>query len=78
MDTLKKEGLSVCSAAATYGVPKSTLHDHYTGKVHQSHKGPPRYLNDMEEKQLVVFLIGCAQIVSHPVGGNHFEGDIQN
>ena len=62
MATLKKEGLSVRRAAAAYGVPKSTLHDHYTGKVHQSHKGPPRYLNDMEEKQLVAFLIGCAQI----------------
>ena len=50
MDAVKKEGLSVCCAAAAYGVPKSTLHDHYTGRVHQSHKGLPGYLNDMEEQ----------------------------
>ena len=39
-----------------FGVPKSTLYDRVSGCVaFEARSGPPRYLNDQEEKQLVNF-----------------------
>ena len=46
-----------------YGIPKSTLHDHATGKVIAgAHVALPRYLNDEEEEEVVRWLEGCAQV----------------
>ena len=62
-NAVKKEGMSRRRAAIIYGVPKSTLDDRLTGKVlFGSHSGPPRYLNDEEEEELVSFLFGCASV----------------
>ena len=46
-----------------YNVPKSTLWDRVSGNVSfGAHSGPPRYLNDIEEEELVTFLVGSAKI----------------
>ena len=55
--------LSVRRAALEYGVPKSTLGDRVSGRVCPGAVGgPPRYLDDQEEEELVRFLIGCAEV----------------
>ena len=46
-----------------YNVPKSTLWDQVSGNVSfGAHSGPLRYLNDVEEEELVTFLVGSAKI----------------
>ena len=56
-------GLTVRRAAEQYFVPKSTLHDHVSGRVQAgANSGPPRYLTDEEEMELVEFLTGCASV----------------
>ena len=55
--------LTVRRAALEYDVPKSTLHDRVTGKVLPGAVGgPPRYLTDEEEEELVRWLEGCAEV----------------
>lgn len=55
--------LSVRHAAAQYDIPPSTLHDHISGKVSAGAvSGAPRYLDEREEKELVEFLLGCAEV----------------
>lgn len=55
--------MSVRHAADLYGVPKSTLQDRLTGRVQfGTTSGPNRYLTDVEEQELVSFLMGCASI----------------
>ena len=57
------DGISVRQSSTEYNVPKSTLHDRITGRVaFGSHSGPTRYLSEAEEKELVVFLLGCASL----------------
>ncbi len=54
---------SLRKASELYGVPKSTLHDHASGKVKEfSVSGPERYLSVYEEEELCNFLLGCSQI----------------
>ena len=49
--------------AKEYNVLKSTLHDRLTGKVmFGSVSGPTKYLSDVEEEELVQFLLGCSSI----------------
>ena len=58
-----KDGWTIRRAAEEFGVPKLTLYDRVSGRVaFEARSGPPRYLNDQEEKQLVNFLIGCAKL----------------
>ena len=60
---LSGKGKSVRQVAQEYGIPKSTLHDHATGKVRKgAHQGPERYLTDMEEDALCNFVVGCADV----------------
>ena len=48
---------SLRKAAELYGIPKSTSHDHATGKVLESSvSGPERYLSAYEEVELCNFL----------------------
>ena len=55
--------MSVRRAAEEYNVLKNTLHDRLTGKVmFGSVSGPTKYLSDVEEKELVQFLLGCSSI----------------
>lgn len=58
-----EEGLSVRRAAEAYGVPKSTLQDRVSGRVQFGVKsGPPKFLTDEEELELVSFLCGCSAV----------------
>ena len=55
--------LSVRHAAAQYDIPPSTLHDRISGKVSAGAvSGAPRYLDEDEKKELVEFLLGCAEV----------------
>ena len=68
-DTLRKacetvnEGMSIRRAAEEFNVPRSTLHDHITGKVLTGTKSGPRaYLTIDEEEELVSFLTGSSTL----------------
>ena len=55
--------LGVRRAALEYQVPISTLSDHVTGKVCPgAAPGPPKYLCEEEEVELVKWIAGCAEI----------------
>lgn len=57
------DGLSIRRAAEEYGVPRSTLGDRISGCVIPgSTSGPPKYLSNQEEEELVQFLMDCASI----------------
>ena len=45
-----------------YGIPRSTLHDHVSGRVTHSKPGPEPYLSLEEEEELANFLLKCARI----------------
>ena len=54
---------SLRRAAKEFNVPRSTLHDHITGKVVSTgHGGQPKYLTIAEEEELEEFLVGCASV----------------
>ena len=58
---VKREGISIKRAVEVYQIPRSTLHDHLTGKVeHGALPGPRRYLSI--EVEMVSFLICSSQI----------------
>ena len=55
--------LGVRRAALEYQVPRSTLSDRVTGKVYPgAAPGPPKYLGEEEEEELVKWIAGCAEI----------------
>ena len=63
IDMIKENGSTIRQVAEEFGVKKSTLHDHLSGKVALgSHKGPPRLLSEEEEQELYHFLVSCAKI----------------
>ena len=54
---------SINKIAVLYGVPKSTLHDHISGRVrHGTKPDPPPYLNPIEEQEFADHLITVAKI----------------
>ena len=54
---------SVRRAALMYGIPRSTLHDHFKGKIAPgSRPGPELYLSAEEEEELSSFLLKCSRI----------------
>ena len=54
---------TITPAAAEYNVPTSTLRDRVRGTVTPGAKsGPPSYLSEREEKELVKFLLRCSSI----------------
>ena len=58
-----EKGKSLRRAADMYGVPKSTLHDHISGKVQLGSKpGRDPYLSICEEEEVVSFLVQTARI----------------
>ena len=58
-----EKGESVRRAAEMFNVPKSTLHDHVTGKVmFGARSGPDPYLSMEEEEELASFLVETAKI----------------
>ncbi|XP_071642849.1 uncharacterized protein [Temnothorax longispinosus] len=58
-----RNGMSISTAAATYNVPKSTLHGRYTCKVPNQRKmGPKSILTEAEEDRLEKWILGKAQV----------------
>lgn len=58
-----EDGKSINRAARDYGIPKSTLYDHVSGKVvHGIKPGPRPYLTAGEEKELGIYLKQCAKV----------------
>ena len=58
-----EKGLSIRKVAEMYCIPKSTLHDHLSGKVAYGAKcGPDPYLDLEEEEELASFLVRSAGI----------------
>ena len=57
------KGLSIRKVSDMYGIPRSTLHDHVSGKVAYGAKcGPDPYLDLEEEEELASFLIRSAEV----------------
>ncbi|XP_070538590.1 uncharacterized protein [Ptychodera flava] len=55
-------GLTIRAAASKYGLKKTTLHDHVTGKVQiGSNRGPQPILSRREEEALVSWIVGMAK-----------------
>ena len=53
MEDVQGDVLSLCGAAAKYGVPRSSLHDHLTGKSTKRFGGPQLALPCEIEKEVV-------------------------
>ena len=62
LSLVREENVSIRTAALTYGIPKSTLHDHYTGKVKGNKRGPSTVLSDAEELKLAEWAMDMANI----------------
>ena len=52
ISVIKENQMSLRSASQVYGIPKSTLHDHLSGKVKSTKRGPPTVLTNTEERKL--------------------------
>ena len=58
-----EKGMTVRRAAEMYRVPRSTLHDHFSGRVKYGVKsGPSQYLTTAEEEELASFLMETSRI----------------
>jgi len=59
---VKEQNKSIREAAQLYGIPKSTLHDHCSGKAKSRKPGPSPYLTEAEEQKLVEWAIEMGKI----------------
>ena len=59
---IKGHHASFHEASQAYGIPKSTLYDHYSGKSNQSKHGPTPYLTECEEQELVDWAVEMGRI----------------
>ena len=62
INAVLQQRTSVRRAAEQYGIPKSTLYDHVSGKAQDRRPGPTKYLTDDEEETLVCFIEKRASI----------------
>ena len=62
MSLITEENVPIRTAALTYGIPKITLHDHYSGKVKGTKRGPSTVLSEAEELKLVEWAMDMASI----------------
>ena len=62
LSLVREQNVSIRTAAVNYEIPKSTLHDHYIGKVKGSKRGPSTVLSDAEELKLAEWAIEMANI----------------
>lgn len=59
-------GMKIRHAAEEYGIPRFTLHDHYSGKVLPgSRSGPKPYLDSLEESELANFVVDSSLMAIH-------------
>ena len=59
---VEEKGASIRAASREYGIPKSTLHDHCTGKAKRFVRGPTPYLTPAEEQQLADWAVQMGRI----------------
>ena len=59
---IKDHHASFREASQAYGIPKSTLHDHYSGKSNRSKCCPTPYLTECEEQELVDWAVEMGRI----------------
>ena len=59
---VKERGASFRAASMAYGVPKSTLHDHFSGKAKHIVRGPTPYLTPAEEQELADWAVQMGKI----------------
>ena len=62
MQEVKEHGLSIRKASYKYGIPRSTIHDHVTGKIERVRHGLSPVLTEEEESELVSWVIKMAEI----------------
>ena len=62
LDKIDSGELSYRQAQSMYGIPRSTLYDHKTGKVSTSKRGPATVLTSAEEDMLVQWSLHMADI----------------
>ena len=68
MDVVRSGELSLSRAAKVYGVPKSTLHYHVSGRVSHGHKSEPKsYLSVAEENKFAILLAKAGYGKTKPV-----------
>ena len=73
-----EKGTSIRKAAEMHGIPRSTLHDHVSGRVEMYRKpGPCPYLSSKEEEELATFLVKCAEM-GYPHTRQQVLGIVQN
>ena len=66
LQAVKLDGASVRKAAMEYGVPRSTPRDPVSGRVtHGILSGPPKYLSEEDEDELLRFILGFASVGYH-------------
>ena len=62
-EEVQKGNLSIRGAAAKYGIPRSTIHDHASLKVKEvSRPGPKPVLTKEEEEELVQWIVKMSEI----------------
>ena len=59
---VKDEKMALRKASLKYGIPKSTLFDHYSGKVKGCKRGPSTVLSEVEEDKLAQWAINMSEI----------------
>ena len=59
---VREKGASFRAASEAYGIPKSTLHDHFTGKAKRVVRGPTPYLTPAEEQELADWAVQMGRI----------------
>ena len=64
LDAVIHRGVSVSRAAVEHGIPRTTLDDHYKGRVlpGRNRSGPRPLLTDSEETDLIAFLMKSSEI----------------
>ena len=54
--------MSFREVVLAYGIPKSTLHDHYSGKVQGTKHGTATFLSEAEQSMLVEWALEIAKV----------------
>ena len=55
-------GVSIRGTAQKYGIPRSTLHDHISGRHEQVGKGGPTVLTSTEEREIALTCMSLGEI----------------
>ena len=62
LSLVRDKNVSIGTAVPTYYIPKSTLHDYFSGEVKGPKRGPSTVLSDAEELKLVEWAMEKASI----------------